>query len=780
MPEPAYDLAPAPTWFCWALPALIAVVTFVVFAPVLGHDFVNWDDEEVLLKNQGFRGLGGEQLRWMFTSFWMGHYHPLTWLSFAVDYRIWGLDDAFGYHLTNLLLHVLNAVLFYILAVRLLAIALGSSAAGHGIVLRAAAAMAALLFSVHPLRVESVAWVTERRDVLSVAFLLPCIGCYLNYALGRSHRWGWYVASVGLLLLSLGSKAWGITLPAVLLLLDFYPLRRVRLSGSTAPSTISRVIVEKIPFALLAGVAMITAGRAQATALETMKSLTEHGAAQRVAQAFYGLAFYVWKTVLPTGLAPLYEIPRAMNPFEPRFVFAALCVVWGIAAILAYRRRWPAGPVLLAVYIITLLPVLGFTQSGPQLVADRYSYVACMPLALLAGAAVCWWGGAGAGRRSAAFVLVLGGFVAAIGVFSVLTWRQTRIWQNSRTLWEHSLIISPDSPYAHYNLGVHFANQEEFEPAIERFKATVQLKPDHAAAMGSMGRALDRLGRTEEALTWYGQALQVRDDLPAIHRWYALALEKVGRADEAAKHFRAAARYEPRSSQQDRDVGMELIHAGQLDAAVPYLLSAVRAEPANADLRYNLGLALARLNRFVEAMPHLDECVRLAPDHFDARCGYAAALAIQGDPEGACEQYAAALQVQADSLTVRIRLVDLLVKLDRITEAAEHLDVALKIAPDRPDLLTKRAWLMATSTDPRVRNPAEAVRLAERACQAAGYGDLTMLNTLARAYGENEQFDQAVQILDQALVIATAQQNQAQVEALNRTRAEYEAQRAER
>jgi tetratricopeptide (TPR) repeat protein len=203
----------------------------------------------------------------------------------------------------------------------------------------------------------------------------------------------------------------------------------------------------------------------------------------------------------------------------------------------------------------------------------------------------------------------------------------------------------------------------------------------------------------------------------------------------------------------------------------------VQAEPDNVNLQYNLGLALAQLNRIAEATPHLAECVRLAPDHFDARSCYAAALVMQGNREGACEQYAAALALRPDSLDTCVRLVDLLVKLGRIAEAAKHLEAALRIAPGRVDLSTKLAWLMATSTDPQVRNPAEAVRLAEQANQATGERELTVLNTLATAYSENGQFDEAIQTVDKAIAIAAERQNQGQVDQLNRQRAEYEQRR---
>ena len=775
------DVAPtAPVWVRWVLPLTIAAVTFVAFAPALKNDFVNWDDEQVLLENHSFRGLGAEQLKWMFTADRMGHYHPLTWMSFAVDYLIWGIDDAFGFHLTNMILHALNAVLFYFLAVRLLALAMSERHGRHGVALRAGAALAALVFAVHPLRVESVAWVTERRDVLSVSFLIPCVLCYIRYVSGRARRRHWYAASVALMLLSLLSKAWGITLPAVLIVLDIYPLRRIRATWKELFSpTARRLLLDKIPFAALAAWAAYKAAGAQSTAVETMKSLAEHGVAQRVAQAFYGLAFYVWKTILPIGLAPLYEIPAKMNPFEPRFVVAVIVVMVSIAALLTFRRRWPAGPALLAVYVITLLPVLGFTQSGPQLVADRYSYVSCMALALLVGAGGLWCGRSFSGGRlrRAALGLIAGAAVAVIVTLAVATWRQALVWRTSRSLWEYTLTICPDSCYAHYNLGVDLANHEDFDRAIEEFNETLRLKPRHAGALGSLGKALHEQGKTEEAIENYTAALKIRANMPKIHRWLGSALEEVGRTDEAAKHFSEALRFDPDSAKAHSALGIMLVQQGKIEASLAHLTEAVKSNPDNANIRYNLGLALAKLGRVGQATQHLAESVRLGPDNFEAQCCLAAALAMQGQADRALAHYVAALRLKPDSADAHGKVADLLARQGKIEDAVGHYREALRSSPDRMGLANNLAWLLATSPDPRIRDVAEAVRLAEGACRATDFREPTFLNTLAAAYAEAGRFDEAIQTLKRIIPYASATQNQELMNDLERRLELYEARR---
>ena len=773
---PAEQRPVVAAWMRWGLPVIVAVVTFVAFAPALQNGFVNWDDDKVLLSNEHFRGLGGEQLKWMFTSFWMGHYHPLTWVSFGVDYIIWGIDDALGYHLTNLLLHALNAVLFYYLAARLLRLTGGGRGLGEA-GLRAAAALAALLFAVHPLRVESVAWVTERRDVLSVSFLIPCVLCYLRYASGGRGRWGWYAAAVLLLLASLLSKAWGITLPVILLVLDCYPLRRVALRWPEAVSPAAvRVVIEKLPFVAIAGWAAVMAANAQATAAYTMKSLAEHGVAARVAQALYGLAFYVWKTVVPTGLGPLYEIPQNMNPLAPRFVVAAVLVVAAVAVLIALRRRWAAGPALLAVYVITLAPVLGFAQSGQQLVADRYSYIACMTLAVVGGAVALWAAEllSRGGSRRAAIGIVAGGCVVVV-TLGVLTWRQTQVWRTSDTLWTRALAVCPESSYAHYNLGVCYGNRQEYEQAAALFEGAIELNPRDAGALASLGKARYEQGRVEEAIEQYEAALSIRPEMAQVHQWLAEALQDAGRRDEADQHMREAARLAPEMPRPTRETGTQLAAQGRLVEALPHLQQAVLDAPGDAHTRFNYGLALARLQREDEAIEQLEECVRLNPQHYDGRRCLAMALTTRGDIAGAVEQYEAALHVHPNASDVHARLADLLAQQGQTTTAVKHYRAALNGEPENLAVANKLARMLATSTDEQIHDATEAVRLAEAACQGTEFREPNFLSTMATAYAVAGRFEDAAQTIRRLIPFAETTGNAALLQELRGRLSAYEA-----
>src|SRR6058998_1128987 len=379
----------AQRWVRWLAPLLVALFTLTAFLPTLQNQFVAWDDDKNFLDNPRYRGLGWAHLRWMFTAFHLGHYIPLTWVTFGLDYLLWGMNPL-GYHLSNLLLHAANAVVFFFVARRILTLALpGPSERGHA--LAVSAGVAALVFAIHPLRVESVAWVTERRDVLSGLFYLSTILMYLRACERGARGRGWYWAAVGLFAGALLSKSMVVNLPFVLLILDVYPLRRLGGFVGWWSEPARRIYIEKIPFVLLAAAASAIAVMAQSS-VHAAASLAQLSVPGRLAVAAYGLGFYPRKMVVPVNLSPLYELPRTVDPMAPPFILSYALVLAIMAIVLALRRRVPGLPAAWVAYVVVLLPVLGFFQSGPQIAADRYTYLAGLGGAILAGAGLlsCW------------------------------------------------------------------------------------------------------------------------------------------------------------------------------------------------------------------------------------------------------------------------------------------------------------------------------------------------------------------------------------------------------
>ena len=483
------------------LPVAVALVTIVCFWPVLQNDFVNWDDDTNFLKNRHYRGLGPDNLKWMFTHAHMGHYIPVTWITLGVDYLIWNMKPM-GYHLTSLLLHAANAALFCLLLLALLRRA-APEAADSAVTLAAAAG--ALLFSIHPLRVESVAWVTERRDVLSGFFILLTLLAYLRMLDAGGRRRKWLTLSLVCFALSLLSKAWGITLPIVLLALDAFPLRRFDRKSA------ARLLIEKIPYAVLAIAAAIVASVAVQQSGAAL-TLQQFGPADRLISATYGLCFYVWKTVEPFDLSPLYLRDTYMPVARSYFILFALPVVAVAAAAVLLRKRWPAGWVAALCYAVILSPVLGLTQAGPQIAADRYSYFACMPWAALAGGLFLI-------RLPRRAERLMAGLMAAaiLSCLGILTLRQTHVWSDSVTLWTRATELDPNNTLALTNRGAAFIERNELERAQGDLNAAIDIDTGFAEAYVHRGRV--RLLRKDlhAAIADFDTAVQLNPTLPEAY-----------------------------------------------------------------------------------------------------------------------------------------------------------------------------------------------------------------------------------------------------------------------
>lgn len=459
----------------WVLLLGVVLVTFVTFAPALRNDFVNWDDPEMVVYNDGIRGLGLTQIRWAFTTFHSSLYHPLTWLSFSAEYVVWGVDP-WGYHFTNILLHALNAGLMFLLARRLIAIALGES----GRVAPSGAAFAAVLFALHPLRAEPVAWVTARRDLLAAFFVLLALLAYIRAVAGPEPRISsdpahpdradrrWLALAAVFSLAAALSKAISMTLPLVLVVLDAYPLRRLGRGRG--------VWLEKVPFAVIAAataaVAVWGVGR------EEFTPLAAYGVLARLAMAAHSFAFYAWKTIVPVGLSPVYEIPPSLDPFAVRFLVSAATMAVLTAGVIALHRRAPAVAAAWACYLIPILPVSGLTHAGHQLAYDRYSYLPSIALMTAAGGGVgvvlrAWRRGRLRAPVVAALCLAL---LVVASAWGHLARRQVAIWHDSETLWTAAIARDPACSVCRAGLGIAFRRDGRIDEAERELRHALALK----------------------------------------------------------------------------------------------------------------------------------------------------------------------------------------------------------------------------------------------------------------------------------------------------------------
>ncbi|HUG38661.1 MAG TPA: tetratricopeptide repeat protein [Candidatus Limnocylindrales bacterium] len=569
------------------LPVAVALVTALTFTPALWTGFV-WDDEAMFLQNPSYRGLGWTELAWMFTTVHMTHYTPLSWLTLGLDHVLWGMRPS-GYHATNVILHAVTAVLVSLCAARLLGMAMAGAPGPRTATVREGAALAGLLFAVHPLRVESVVWVTERRDVLCGLFYVAAVLAYLRTNSPDAARparppalhWCLLLFSLALL-----SKSMAVTLPLVLLILDVYPLRRLGGNVGWWGGAARRVWWEKAPFLLLSaavGIVQIAALFASGNAATVVRP----GALGRIAIAVFGLALYLLKTVLPVRLSPLYALDPERSFLAWPFLASGAFVVGMTVLAVAVRRRWPALlPVWLS-YVVILLPVLG-TANTFQIAADRYSYLAALGWAVLAGLLL-----AGRGRSDPDAaphdalqerIAKSGLALAAIAGLIILTVLQIGVWRDAETLWTHALEVDPASPVAHYNLGVIRMGQGLLGDAEEHFTETVTFRPRHVEGHNNRGLALLWMGRPREALTPLREAVRRKPDFAYAHNNLGLAYLRVGDRASAESQFRKALAIAPDLTSAHANLGALLLSTGRAAEALAHFDRAAALDPSLAGL----------------------------------------------------------------------------------------------------------------------------------------------------------------------------------------------------
>jgi tetratricopeptide (TPR) repeat protein len=565
-------------------PVLIPCAVLAAFWPTLNADFITWDDDANFLNNPHFRGIDWQNLRWMFTTLHMSNYQPLSWLTTCLGYALWGMNP-FGYHATSLALHMLNAVLFYLVAERLLRLA---APADDRTALTMAAAFAALFFALHPLRVEPVAWLSGQHDLQAGVFYLLAILCHLRACSDEARRRRWLLGCAALFAAAMLSKVNGILLPVALLLLDVYPLRRLPMDPRQWLRPLHRrVWLEKLPLLAVA----VAAGWVSLVARHQTAVLQPLSLGFRIQQAFYGLAFYLEKTAAPIQLMPFYPVPLDLR-LPPSAVAVSAGLVLGLTGVLLHqRRRWPGVLIAWAYYVIALLPVLGLISLGTQLVADRYTYLPGMAWAVLGGVVVL------AGLRrlgTRGRSMLVAGLAAILLLFAGLSWRQSRLWHDSETLFRYVLARKQDIPEVHNDLGFVLVNQRRTDEGMAEYRKALAIKPDFTRAMNNLGLALLGQGRFEEALEQYQTALAVEPDYAFGHNNLGLALMYLGRAAEALPHFQKAVDLVPDYVLAHNNLGGVLLMLGRIDEAIAQYKQALELRPDYAAAAAMLRIAEAQ------------------------------------------------------------------------------------------------------------------------------------------------------------------------------------------
>jgi len=563
---------------------LLVATTVAVFWQVRHHEFIDFDDDLYVWANPHVRaGVNSESLRSAFTATEGGNWHPLTWLSHMVDCQIFGLDPG-AHHLINVLFHAASTVLLFLVLSQM-----------TGALWRSAAVAA--LFAFHPLHVESVAWISERKDVLSTLFWMLTLGTYLAYV--RRPGPLLYLLTLFAFACGLMAKPMLVTLPFVLLLMDYWPLGRLEAGRwSAAPEgdlqqqaivagrrrAIVRLLVEKIPFLLLSAASSVITFLAQREG-GAIQSIERFSFESRIANALVSYVRYVGKMIWPEHLAIYYPHPGDALPLWQSVAAGLALATISIVALRAARRH-PYLVVGWLWYLGTLMPVIGLVQIGGQAMADRYTYVPLIGLFLMIA-----WGGAEVTARWAflrkplAVLAVL--MVTALGL---RTWWQLQFWRDSITLFEHTLQVTSGNSLIHNNLGIALARQGRVEEAIAHYREALTSDPMNVKSHINLGVALVDLGRLDEAVDQYRQALQLQPDHPGVHNNLGNALVLLGKLDEAATEFNRALEIRPDYYEAHNNLGVVLARQGRLSEAASSFMEALRINPSYDQAQKNLEL----------------------------------------------------------------------------------------------------------------------------------------------------------------------------------------------
>ena len=662
------------------LPLLISLIlgigTLAVFIPVAKYEFVNYDDHDYVSSNSHVQGgLKWENVVWAFNGGHASNWHPLTWLSHMADWEMFGAR-AGGHHLINALIHLVNSILLFHL-LRYLTGALWRSA------------LVAALFAWHPLHVESVAWVSERKDVLSTCFFMLTLWAYARYVnakVSMKQAPGLrlsppvirlYVLCMVLYILGLLCKPMLVTVPFVFLLLDFWPLRRGVEFNTIQIEKWKRLFIEKLPFFILAGISSVVTFIVQRKG-GSVWSVAEVSIGSRLQNSVVAYCRYLGKLFWPTELSVFYPHPG----FWPVLVVIAACAVLvAVSFIVLHFRRFQYLPVGWFWYVGTLVPVIGIVQVGWQSIADRYTYIPYIGIFVL----LVWfveeltrdW-------RARAIPLAV---VSGVGlvILGVLTRQQVGYWKDSETLFSHALAVTTNNFVAHHNLGLTLVQQGRTDEAIRHFAAAVRLRPKYADSYNGLGEALLRQGRVDEAKQMFDKAVSLSPNLAVARNNLGIALSRKGFVDQAIGEFEAALKAKPDYAKACNNLGMAYQSQGRLDEAIVQLQEAVRLAPSDAEARNNLGMALGRKGRIEEAVVQLQQAIALDPKDSQSRHNLGLAFSRLGRVDEAILSLMEALKLKPDSPETHAMLGSALARKGRREEAVGQFKIALKLRPVYPE-----------------------------------------------------------------------------------------------
>jgi len=806
-PAQKASAAQSASWTTYGVVAFLLSLVWLAFSRTLHNGFVNFDDPVYVLENPHVQnGLRLQEIAWAFTNVWGANWHPLTWISHMLDCQLFGLNPA-GHHLVNVAIHGASTVLLFLVLREM-----------TGFLWRGA--FVAAIFGVHPLHVESVAWIAERKDVLSGLFFMLTLQAYMRYVRSRPRTRRQYNRVLLFFVLGLLSKPMLVTVPFVLLLLDYWPFGRFQTLAAKQGERRAALVLafEKLPFFLLSiGSCLITLlAQSKGAAISTFETVS---LSARVGNAIAACATYLRQTVCPHGLTVLY-------PLEPErltiwLVLPALLLLTLITvAVLRVRKTQPWYGVGWFWFVGMLAPVIGIVQVGGQSHADRYTYLPQIGLTL----AVTWWVcDSLRGWRNRRRALGGGGCILLIAAV-IAARAQVAYWHDSLSLWNRNLECAHENWVAHHDLGIALGQQGRMRDALEHYRKAIALNPKSASVHNSIGNICAKLGHADEAVFHFQKALEIKPDLAearvslaylnletgkrataisemeqivqthpedlAAHFVLGKALLETGKAGDAIPHLQQAVRTDPPYAERCDFLGCALEGAGRHEEAIVWHRKAVELAPKAERAYNNLGFALLQAGRAREAIAPLTRAIELnqnyaiafnnlgnallqiqrpkdaivaygkaiqsQPDYAEATANLGNALMQVGRVREAITQYKLAIDIRPAYARAHANLGMALIQSGLAREAVPHLEKALELQPRLAGALRNLAWVKAACPDASLRDGSKALELARQAVELGGASP-AYLRSLAAALAETGQFSKAIETAERAIGAAGAE-----------------------
>jgi tetratricopeptide (TPR) repeat protein len=659
-----------------AICIFLVVATFAAYSQVQDHEFLNYDDNRYVTKNVNVKaGLTSKSISWAFTTLHDGHWFPMTWLSHMLDYQLYGLNPK-GHLLTNLFFHIANALILFMVLLRMTG-ALWQSG------------FVAAMFAFHPLNVESVAWVAERKNVLSTLFWLLAMWAYIFYVEKPGIKRYSLVALF--FVLGLMSKAMLVTLPFVFLLLDYWPLKRLQFGQEKGSDGITenhkdtrpgilQLVQEKIPlFLISAGLSVVTfIAQGSAGAVQSLGALPLQ---ERVANALVSYWSYLQKMIWPSELSAFYPHPGDSLPVWQGLISAVLLAFFSVGAIRMVR----CAPYLVVGwfwYLGTLVPVIGLVQVGAQAMADRYAYVSLIGMFII----IAW----GLPELMAKWhhkekILSISA-VILIPILLVTTWVQVGYWKNGITIFKRAIRVTdkeyPSLSIAYTNLGDILSAKRKTGEAIFYYKKAIKLKPGYAEAHYNLGNALFFEREAEEAIPHYKEAIKLKPDYAEAHYNLGNILSAKQKTGEAISHYKEAIKLKPDYAKAHHNLGNALFFEREAEEAIPHYKEAIKLKPDYAKAHYNLGNALLAMRETGGAIPHYKTAVKLKPDYAEAHYNLGNALFFERENEEAIFYYKKAVRLRPNFALAHNNLGNALFQKGEVEEAINHYKEAVRLKPD--------------------------------------------------------------------------------------------------